>query len=133
MVERICNFYTDTLLLGFNSFPPATKLYEKISVSKGVPIGLFLYRFYFHVIYFRVRSKNVMSTTNNIEFLALSKQNSIVSKNVLLGITFYIMQTLESKFLKFVSNGNLSPINKIKLFLDVHINRKKHNIKVEKF
>lgn len=74
-----------------------------------------------------------MSTTNNIEFLALSKQNSIVSKNVLLGITFYIMQTLESKFLKFVSNGNLSPINKIKLFLDVHINRKKHNIKVEKF
>lgn len=75
----------------------------------------------------------MMSTTNNIEFLALSKQNSIVSKNVLLGITFYIMQTLESKFLKFVSNGNLSPINKIKLFLDVHINRKKHNIKVEKF
>lgn len=73
-----------------------------------------------------------MSPTNNIEFLALSKQNSIVSKNVLLGITFYIMQTLESKFLKFVSNGNLSPINKIKLFLDVHINRKKHN-KVEKF
>lgn len=71
-------YFTDThtlSLFGFNTFLPTTKLYRKISVSKEVLTGLFLYRFYFQAIYFRVRSKTMMMT-NNIEFLALSKQYS---------------------------------------------------------
>ena len=55
----------------------------------------------------------MMLTTNNKKFwLYPPRIVSTVSKNILLGIIFYIMWTLESKFLNVVLNLNLSFINK---------------------
>lgn len=78
--------YTHSHLI-LTHFPQPLNHIKKIGVYKGVLTGFLLCRFNFHVIYFRAKSKNMASTANNIEFLALSK-------STILWIFAYVARTV---------------------------------------